>query len=45
MTRAELTEKIAAIVRKKGLKWRDIAAKIGPGSPGHSTAALLGQMG
>ena len=44
MTRAELTEKIAAIVRKKGLKWRDIAAKIGPGSALYYTAALHGQM-
>ena len=44
MTRAELTEKIAGIVRKKGLKWRDIAAKIGPGSPIYYTAALHGQM-
>jgi cyanate lyase len=44
MNRAELTEKIAAIVRKKGLKWRDIAAKIGPGSALYYTAALHGQM-
>ncbi len=44
MTRAELTEKISFIVRKKGLKWRDIAAKIGPGSPVYYTAALHGQM-
>ncbi len=44
MTRAELTEKIAAIERKKGLKWRDIAAKIGPGSALYYTAALHGQM-
>jgi cyanate lyase len=44
MTRAQLTEKISAIVRKKGLKWRDIAAKIGPGSPVYYTAALHGQM-
>ena len=44
MTRAELTEKIAGIVRKKGLKWRDIAAKIGPGSALYYTAALHGQM-
>ena len=33
MTRAELTEKIAIIKRRKGLAWREIAAKIGPGSP------------
>jgi cyanate lyase len=44
MTRDQLTEKIAAIVRKKGLKWRDIAAKIGPSSPIYYTAALHGQM-
>ncbi|MGA3306609.1 MAG: cyanase, partial [Stellaceae bacterium] len=44
MTRAQLTEKIAGIVRKKGLKWRDISAKIGPGSPVYYTAALHGQM-
>ncbi|HTC19057.1 MAG TPA: cyanase [Stellaceae bacterium] len=44
MTRAQLTEKISFIVRKKGLKWRDIAAKIGPGSPVYYTAALHGQM-
>ncbi len=44
MTRAQLTEKIAGIVRKKGLKWRDIAAKIGPGSALYYTAALHGQM-
>ena len=44
MTRAELTEKIAVLKRKKGLSWRDIAAKIGPGSPIYYTAALHGQM-
>lgn len=44
MTRAELTEKIAAVKRKKGLSWREIAAKIGPGSPVYYTAALHGQM-
>ena len=44
MNRAELTEKISFIVRKKGLKWRDISAKIGPGSPVYYTAALHGQM-
>lgn len=44
MLRAQLTEKIAGIVRKKGLKWRDIAAKLGPGSPIYYTAALHGQM-
>jgi cyanate lyase len=44
MTRAELTEKIAVLKRKKKLSWRDIAAKIGPGSPIYYTAALHGQM-
>jgi len=44
MNRAELTEKIAGIVRKQGLKWREISAKIGPGSPIYYTAALHGQM-
>jgi len=44
MNRAQLTEKIAGIVRKKSLKWRDIAAKLGPGSPIYYTAALHGQM-
>ncbi|HKW54296.1 MAG TPA: cyanase [Stellaceae bacterium] len=44
MTRAELTEKIAVLKRKKKLSWRDIAAKIGPGAPVYYTAALHGQM-
>src|SRR5216684_2332192 len=44
MTRAELTEKIAMLKRKKRLSWRDIAAKIGAGSPIYYTAALHGQM-
>ena len=44
MTRAELTEKIAMLKRKKQLSWRDIAAKLGPGSPVYYTAALHGQM-
>ncbi len=44
MTRAELTEKIAVIKRKRGLSWKEIAAKIGPGSPVYYTAALHGQM-
>lgn len=44
MKRAELTEKIADIKRMKGLSWREIAAKIGPGSPVYYTAALHGQM-
>ena len=44
MNRAELTEKIVAIKRKKKLAWRAIAGEIGPGSPVYYTAALLGQM-
>ena len=44
MTRAELTEKIAAHKRKRKLSWREIAAQIGPGSPVYYTAALHGQM-
>ena len=44
MTRVELTEKIALLKRKKKLTWREIAAKIGPGSPIYYTAALHGQM-
>jgi len=44
MTRAELTEKIAVLKRKRKLSWREIAAKIGPGSPVYYTAALHGQM-
>jgi cyanate lyase len=44
MTRTQLTEKIAAAKRKKQLAWKDIAAKLGPGSPVYYTAALHGQM-
>ncbi len=44
MTRADLTEKIASIKRRKGLTWKTIAAEIGPGSPVYYTAALHGQM-
>jgi cyanate lyase len=44
MTRAELSDKIVALKRKKGLTWKAIAAEIGPGSPVFYTAALLGQM-
>src|ERR1700691_474080 len=44
MTRAELTEKIAAIRRKKRLSWRAIAGEMGPLSPIFYTAALQGQM-
>jgi cyanate lyase len=44
MTRAELTEKIAVLKRKRGLSWKGLAAELGPGSPIYYTAALLGQM-
>ncbi len=44
MTRAELTEKIAVLKRRKKLTWRQIAAELGPGSPVYYTAALQGQM-
>ncbi|HXQ49911.1 MAG TPA: cyanase [Stellaceae bacterium] len=44
MTRAQLTEKITAIRRKKRLSWQAIAREIGPLSPIFCTAALLGQM-
>jgi cyanate lyase len=44
MTRSELTEKIVATKRRKGLSWKAIAAEIGTLSPVYYTAALLGQM-
>jgi cyanate lyase len=44
MTRGDLTEKIYAQKRAKGLTWGAIAAAIGPLSPLYYTAALLGQM-
>ncbi len=43
MTRPELTEKISAIKRKKGLSWAQLAKEVGR-SPVWTTAALLGQM-
>jgi cyanate lyase len=43
MTRAELTEKICAIKRTKGLTWAKLAKAVGR-SPVWTTAALLGQM-
>ncbi|HME90704.1 MAG TPA: cyanase [Myxococcaceae bacterium] len=43
MTRAELSEKIQAIKRAKGLTWSAIAKQVGR-SPVWTTAALLGQM-
>ncbi len=43
MTRNEVTELIIAAKQKKGLKWADIARKIGL-SKEWTTAAMLGQM-
>jgi cyanate lyase len=43
-SRAELTEKIVATKRKKGLTWNGIAGEIGTLSPIYYTAALMGQM-
>jgi cyanate lyase len=43
MTRAEVTEQILAAKMKKGLKWADLAKKIGL-SKEWTTAALMGQM-
>ena len=44
MTRNELTGKILAAKRAKGLTWKAIVAEIGGGSPVYLTAALMGQM-
>jgi cyanate lyase len=44
MTRDELTRKILATKRAKGLTWKTIVAEIGGGSPVYLTAALIGQM-
>ena len=44
MTRDELTRKILATKRAKGLTWKTIVAEIGGGSAIYLTAALLGQM-
>jgi cyanate lyase len=44
MTRNELTRKILAAKRAKGLTWKTIVAEIGGGSEVYLTAALLGQM-
>jgi len=44
MTRAELTEKILSVKRRKRLNWKTIVAEIGGGSAVYVTAALLGQM-
>jgi cyanate lyase len=44
MTRNELTQKILASKRAKGLTWKGIIAEIGGGSAVYLTAALMGQM-
>ncbi len=44
MTRDELTRKILAVKRVKGLTWKAIVTEIGGGSAVYLTAALLGQM-
>ena len=44
MTREELTRKILAAKRAKGLCWKTIVAQIGGGSVVYLTAALMGQM-
>jgi cyanate lyase len=44
MTRDEVTSKILAAKRAKGLSWKAIVAEIGGGSAVYLTAALMGQM-
>jgi cyanate lyase len=44
MTREEVTRKILASKRAKGLTWKAIVAEIGSGSAVYLTAALTGQM-
>ena len=44
MTREEVTRKILATKRRKGLTWKAIVAEIGGGSAVYLTAALMGQM-
>ena len=44
MTREELTRKILAARRAKGLSWKAVVAEIGGGSAVYLTAALMGQM-
>ena len=44
MSRDELTRKILAIKRSKGLSWKTIVAEIGSGTAVYLTAALMGQM-
>ena len=44
MTREELTRKILAAKRAKGLSWKAVVEEIGGGSAVYLTAALMGQM-
>ena len=44
MTREELTRKILAAKRAKGLSWEAVVGEIGGGSAVYLTAALMGQM-
>jgi cyanate lyase len=44
MTRDDLTDKILAAKRSKGLTWKAIVAEIGGGTAVYLTAALIGQM-
>jgi cyanate lyase len=44
MTRTDLTEKVLATKRRKGLSWKEIVSEIGGGSAIYLTAALMGQM-
>jgi cyanate lyase len=44
MTRDELTRKILAAKRAKGLTWKEIVDEIGGGTAVYLTAALIGQM-
>jgi cyanate lyase len=44
MTRDELTHKIIAAKRAKGMTWKSIVGEIGGGSAVYLTAALMGQM-
>jgi cyanate lyase len=44
MTRDEVTRKVLAAKRTKGLTWKTIVAEIGGGTVVYLTAALIGQM-
>jgi cyanate lyase len=44
MARDELTRKILAVKRDKGLSWKTIVTEIGGGSAAYVTAAVMGQM-